>query len=114
MRILTWGGLRGALSVAMALSLPQEVDGTTVPERGVILVMTYIVVVFSILVQGLTMAPFRAAWLAAGGAAEKRRAPPSLREGTAPENSGYGFLPNNPALRRRTDRAVIATTSGPD
>jgi CPA1 family monovalent cation:H+ antiporter len=39
-RILTWGGLRGALPVAMALSLPQEVEGATVPERDVVLVMT--------------------------------------------------------------------------
>ena len=48
-RILTWGGLRGGISVALALSLPAS------PQRGVILVMTYIVVVFSIIVQGLSL-----------------------------------------------------------
>ena len=48
-RILTWGGLRGGISVALALSLPAS------PPRGVILVMTYIVVVFSIIVQGLSL-----------------------------------------------------------
>jgi CPA1 family monovalent cation:H+ antiporter len=48
-RILTWGGLRGGISVALALSLPR------VPYREVVLAMTYIVVVFSILVQGLTI-----------------------------------------------------------
>ncbi len=48
-RILTWGGLRGGISVALALSLP---DG---PARSVILAATYAVVVFSIVVQGLTM-----------------------------------------------------------
>lgn len=48
-RIMTWGGLRGGISVALALSLPQ-----TLP-RELILVMTYMVVVFSILVQGLTI-----------------------------------------------------------
>lgn len=47
--LITWGGLRGGLSVAMALSLPPG------PERQIILVMTYVVVVFSILVQGLTL-----------------------------------------------------------
>jgi CPA1 family monovalent cation:H+ antiporter len=61
--ILTWGGLRGALSVAMALSLPREIAGKAVPERYPILVATYIVVVFSILVQGLTMRPLARRWL---------------------------------------------------
>ncbi|MEJ2691256.1 MAG: sodium:proton antiporter [Deltaproteobacteria bacterium] len=48
-RILTWGGLRGGISVALALSLPAG------KERDLILIMTYIVVVFSIIVQGLSM-----------------------------------------------------------
>jgi monovalent cation:H+ antiporter, CPA1 family len=47
--ILTWGGLRGGISVAMALSLPPS------SFRDVIITMTYMVVVFSILVQGLTI-----------------------------------------------------------
>jgi CPA1 family monovalent cation:H+ antiporter len=46
--ILVWGGLRGGISVALALSLP---DG---PSRDLALGMTYVVVLFSILVQGLT------------------------------------------------------------
>jgi CPA1 family monovalent cation:H+ antiporter len=50
-RILTWGGLRGGISVALALSLPPG------PERNVLLAATYIVVVFSIVVQGLTIRP---------------------------------------------------------
>ncbi len=48
-RIMTWGGLRGGISVALALSLP------TGPERDLIIAVTYIIVVFSILVQGLTL-----------------------------------------------------------
>ncbi len=48
-KIMTWGGLRGGISVAMALSLPSG------PERDGILAVTYTVVVFSILVQGLTI-----------------------------------------------------------
>jgi len=47
--VLTWGGLRGGLSVAMALSIPRG------SEKDLILAMTYCVVVFSILVQGLTV-----------------------------------------------------------
>ena len=48
-RILTWSGLRGGISVALALSLPP------VPEKPAILACTYTVVLFSILVQGLTI-----------------------------------------------------------
>ncbi|HEX4792933.1 MAG TPA: sodium:proton antiporter [Humisphaera sp.] len=55
-RILTWGGLRGGLSVAMALALPEAVQGHDVHLlRDFILVITYSVVVFSIFVQGLTV-----------------------------------------------------------
>ena len=51
-RILTWGGLRGGISVALALGIPK-----TIEHREVILVATYVVVVFSIVVQGLTLKP---------------------------------------------------------
>tara|TARA_R110002073_G_scaffold279026_1_gene443105 strand:+ start:379905 stop:381137 length:1233 start_codon:yes stop_codon:yes gene_type:complete len=47
--IMTWGGLRGGISIALALSL------TPLMERDLFLVITYIVVVFSILIQGLTV-----------------------------------------------------------
>jgi CPA1 family monovalent cation:H+ antiporter len=47
--VLTWGGLRGGISVALALSLPVS------KERDVILALTYCVVVFSVLLQGLTI-----------------------------------------------------------
>jgi monovalent cation:H+ antiporter, CPA1 family len=48
-RVLTWGGLRGGISVALALSLPPG------PARDLVLALTYCVVVVSILVQGLTI-----------------------------------------------------------
>jgi CPA1 family monovalent cation:H+ antiporter len=47
--IMTWGGLRGGISIALALGLTEEM------HRELFLVITYIVVVFSILVQGLTV-----------------------------------------------------------
>jgi CPA1 family monovalent cation:H+ antiporter len=47
--VFTWGGLRGGISVAMALSLPANYS------RSLVLTLTYFVVVFSILVQGLTV-----------------------------------------------------------
>jgi CPA1 family monovalent cation:H+ antiporter len=47
--VLTWGGLRGGISVALALSLPEG------PEKSSILAVTYGVVIFSIIVQGLTI-----------------------------------------------------------
>lgn len=47
--ILTWGGLKGGISLALALSLSKELSGDT------ILVITYCVVLFSILVQGLSL-----------------------------------------------------------
>jgi len=47
--IMTWGGLRGGISIALALSLAEYMS------RGPILTITYIVVIFSIIVQGLTV-----------------------------------------------------------
>ncbi|WP_276390665.1 cation:proton antiporter [Eudoraea chungangensis] len=47
--IMTWGGLRGAISIALALGLTVEM------HRDLFLVMTYVVVIFSIIVQGLTV-----------------------------------------------------------
>ncbi len=48
-RMLTWGGIRGGISIALALALPPS------PTRDLILVATYVVVIFSIVVQGLTV-----------------------------------------------------------
>lgn len=47
--IMTWGGLRGGISIALVLSLPPS------REREIVLAVTYLIVIFSILVQGLTL-----------------------------------------------------------
>jgi len=49
--IMTWGGLRGGISIALALGLSQEM------HRDLFLVITYVIVVFSIIIQGLTVGP---------------------------------------------------------
>ena len=49
--IMTWGGLKGGISVALALTLPDS------EWKPIILTATYVVVIFSIIVQGLTIAP---------------------------------------------------------
>ena len=54
-RILTWGGLRGGISVALALSIPTHLSTSFSEQRSVLISATYMVVVFSILVQGLTV-----------------------------------------------------------
>ena len=51
-KIMTWGGLRGGISIALALSLPDSIPPDT---KSVILTATYIIVIFSIVVQGLTI-----------------------------------------------------------
>lgn len=49
--VMTWGGIKGGISIALALSLPES------EWKHMIVTVAYIVVVFSILVQGLTVAP---------------------------------------------------------
>ncbi len=50
--ILTWGGLRGGISIALALSIPSNLD------KDIWVTITYIIVCFSILVQGMTIGKF--------------------------------------------------------
>jgi monovalent cation:H+ antiporter, CPA1 family len=63
--VLAWGGLHGALSLAMALSVPKG------PAQGLILSTTFAVVIFSVVVQGLTFG--RVAGWHAGAPAKARR-----------------------------------------
>lgn len=59
-KVMTWGGLRGGISVALALSLKEGIHAEQAQFDNVgeaILTMTYVVVAFSILVGGLTMGP---------------------------------------------------------
>ena len=56
--ILTWSGLRGGISVALALSLPPSL------YRDKLIAITYVIVCFSIIVQGLTVGPVTARLLA--------------------------------------------------
>ena len=64
-RILTWGGLRGGISVALALALPKD-GSLDMESRQAILMATYLVVIFSIAVQGLTLKPLISRLLAQG------------------------------------------------
>ncbi|CDQ19989.1 sodium/proton antiporter, CPA1 family [Halobacillus karajensis] len=50
--LINWGGLRGSLSIALALSLPMDFDG-----RDQVLLLTFSVVLFSLIIQGLTLKP---------------------------------------------------------
>jgi CPA1 family monovalent cation:H+ antiporter len=71
--VLVWGGLRGGISVALALSLARPLGGVDRPAYDAILVMTYVVVCFSIGVQGLTMSPLLRRLGLAGPAAQHPR-----------------------------------------
>ena len=72
--VLLWGGLRGALALALALAVP-----ASVPERNAIIVTAFVVVAFSILVQGLTMPWLIKHFRLGRGAAEEPVATPAAQ-----------------------------------
>ena len=87
-RILTWAGLRGGISVALALSLPPS------PEKNLILTSTYMVVLFSILVQGMTIKKVL------GGSCRETRLSQQVDVGAADQiGGGDPSLPSVPRLR---------------
>ena len=56
--VLVWGGLRGSIALALALSIPMTlVSSVPFPDRDLLLTATFGVILFSLLVQGLTMSP---------------------------------------------------------
>jgi CPA1 family monovalent cation:H+ antiporter len=56
-KLMTWGGLRGALSIALALSLAEG------PQKELIVTATYLIAIFSILVQATTVEPLARRWM---------------------------------------------------
>jgi CPA1 family monovalent cation:H+ antiporter len=71
--LLGWGGMRGVLSLAAALALPLALpEGGAFPQRNPILLLTFVVILVSLLVQGLTLRPL-IGWLGleADGLAER-------------------------------------------
>ncbi|MBI1407580.1 MAG: sodium:proton antiporter [Caulobacter sp.] len=60
-RVMSWGGLRGGISIALALSLPAG------PAKDILVAATYVVVLFSVLVQGGTIGPAMKRWSPSNG-----------------------------------------------
>lgn len=82
LKIMTWGGLRGGLALAMALSIPAKTAfvGNGIDVKEIILVMTYSVVMFSILVQGSTVEPM---------IRKSKQVDPNREEYLKPSNSSH-------------------------
>ena len=90
-RIMIWGGLRGGLAIALALAIPSG------PQRALILPMTYAVVLFSILIQGVTIN--RLVMKCKTKRAELQEAEKKLTESKV-ENSVENISTNPPGLAR--------------
>jgi Na+/H+ antiporter len=55
--VIGWGGMRGAITLAIALTLPTMVNGAPFAERSVLILLAAVVVVVTLLGEGLTLAP---------------------------------------------------------
>ena len=89
--VAAWSGMRGGISLAAALSVPLSVDGVPFPGRDVVLVLTFVVVGTTLLVQGATL-PLAIDW---ARRSRKSSHPPRLssqaaraRQQSAPQPSG--------------------------
>jgi len=70
--VFGWSGLRGVVALAAAMALPAQLpDGTPFPQRGLIVFLAFSVVVWTLVVQGLTLAPLIRALGLAGGVGTK-------------------------------------------
>jgi monovalent cation:H+ antiporter, CPA1 family len=96
LHVLFWAGLRGALSLAVALSLPLNL-----PARPLLLDLTYGVVLFTLIVQGLTMRPLLA-WLGLADDDQQRRIYQARRARLLLLRAGWR------ELRRLEDDAVLS------
>jgi len=60
--VLSWAGMRGVISLAMALAIPHTLpDGTPFPQREVIILITFVVILITLVLQGITL-PFVVQW----------------------------------------------------
>jgi CPA1 family monovalent cation:H+ antiporter len=83
--LITWSGMRGAVSLAAALALPLSIDsGAAFPDRNLIIFLTFGVIFATLVLQGLTLAPLiRVLDLEDDGLAEKEEAKARIRAAEA-------------------------------
>ncbi|WP_407570676.1 cation:proton antiporter [Deinococcus altitudinis] len=95
-RLLTWGGLRGAIAISLVLSLPAS------SYRETLVTVTYIIVLFTILVQGLSIGPLVERAVTASPEAASLETL-GLRTGQSAEDSSPDGLAPEPPHRQGTD-----------
>jgi Na+/H+ antiporter len=69
--IVSWAGMRGVVSLASALSIPLMLNGHTYPNRNLILFITFIVIIITLVGQGLTL-PLMVRWVKPGGLSDEK------------------------------------------
>ncbi len=95
--MLSWAGMRGVISLAMALALPHtQPDGSPFPQRATIILITFVVILITLVMQGVTL-PFVVKWL------KLEEVDPRL----SPEEQKLG-------LRHRLAQAALERLNRPD